>query len=55
MYVSKNVFTTRSESTYGPGTKNKEILKFYDGSALGFFFESGSPVRVEDYGAITAL
>lgn len=55
MYVSKNVFSTRSESTLGPCTKTKEIFKFYDGSAIGFFFENSQPVRVEDYGAITSV
>lgn len=54
-FVSKNVVLTRSESTVGPCTKNKEVFKFYDGSALGFFFEGGSPVRVEDYGSITSI
>lgn len=49
VYVSKTVFSTRSETTMGPCKKDKEIFKFYDGSAIGFFFENSQPIRVEDY------
>jgi hypothetical protein len=54
MCSSKNQFTQRPESNQGPWPKTREIFKFYDGSAIGFYFEKGIPVRAEDYGAITA-
>ena len=52
--VMKNQWYERPKSTSGRGNwpKTKEIFRFYDGSAIGFFFEKGEPSRAEDYGAI---
>lgn len=52
--VMKNQQIERPESNRGAWLKTKEIFKFYDGSAIGFFFEKGEPSRAEDYGAIVS-
>ena len=52
--VMKNQQVERPESNRGAWLKTKEIFKFYDGSAIGFFFEKGDPCRAEDYGAIVS-